>query len=154
MTIPLTVNEGGPHDLPAVMTVMNAAFDPHYGEAWTSSQCLALLAMPGAKLLLARRGGPVGFALSRTVAGDCELMMIGVTPGMQRMGIGRALLEHVIAEARRLEADAIFLEVRSGNPAIDLYAALDFRKVGHRTRYYRGSTGQHFDAETHRLSLI
>jgi [ribosomal protein S18]-alanine N-acetyltransferase len=152
--IPLSVREGGAEDLPAVMAVMVAAFDPRFGEGWTSAQCLALLALPGARLFLAKRGGPVGFALSRTIAGDCELMMIGVTPAMQRHGIGRALLDHVIADARSGGAEAIFLEVRKGNAAIDFYDKNQFTKVGTRSRYYRGTSGEQFDAETHRLSLI
>lgn len=152
--IPLSIREGTGDDLAAIMPVMAAAFDPRFGEGWTGAQCLALLALPGARLFVARRGGPVGFALARTIAGDCELMMIGVLPAMQRQGIGLALLDKVIADARKNAAEAIFLEVRSGNPAIDLYRERDFIKVGSRPRYYRGNDGEQFDAETHRLSLI
>jgi len=151
--IPLSVREGSADDLAAIMPVMNAAFDPRFGEGWTSAQCLALLAMPGARLFVARRGGPVGFALSRTIGGDCELMMIGVLPAMQRQGIGLALLDRVIADARKHSAEAIFLEVRSGNPATVLYLGRNFIKVGSRVRYYRGNDGEQFDAETYRLSL-
>ncbi len=81
-------------------------------------------------------------------------MMIGVLPMMQRSGIGNQLLNHVIANARSQNAHAIFLEVRRGNPAAALYASHDFKHVGTRSRYYRGATGEQFDAETHRLSLI
>lgn len=151
--IPLTVREGSADDLPAVMTVMSAAFDPGFGEAWTASQCLALLALPGSRLVLAKRGGPVGFALARTIAGQCELMMLGVLPGMQRQGIGGLLLSNVIESGRLHGAEAVFLEVRSGNRAIDFYGRHGFVKVGIRSRYYRGSSGLQFDAETHRLVL-
>jgi [ribosomal protein S18]-alanine N-acetyltransferase len=152
--IPLSIRDGGADDLASVMTVMAAAFDPRFGESWTSAQCLALLALPGARLFVARRGGPVGFALARTIAGDCELMMLGVLPAMQRQGIGRALLDRVIEDARIHGAEAIFLEVRSGNPAIDFYRSRRFVKVGIRYRYYRGIDGEQFDAETHRIALI
>ncbi len=152
--IPLSIREGSADDIAAVMTVMGAAFDSRFGEGWTGAQCLALMALPGAQLLIARRGGPVGFALSRTIAGECELMMIGVLPAMQRQRIGHQLLDRVIDDARKQGAGAVFLEVRSGNPAIDLYTKIDFAKVGSRPRYYRGSSGEQFDAETHRLLLI
>jgi [ribosomal protein S18]-alanine N-acetyltransferase len=152
--IPLSIREGTADDLAAVMAVMGAAFDPRFGEGWTSAQCLALLALPGARLVVARRGGPVGFALARTIVGDCELMMIGVLPAMQRQGIGRELLDHIIEDARQNGAEAVFLEVRCGNPAIDLYHAARFGKVGTRARYYRGRDGEQFDAETYRLALI
>ncbi len=148
------ITRGSADDLPAVMTVMTAAFEPRYGEAWTSAQCLALLALPGAHLWLARQPEVIGFALARTIVGECELMMIGVLPVMQRRGIGRVLLSRIIEEAGHQNAEAIFLEVRRGNPAIALYASSKFKQVGLRSLYYRGASGEQFDAETHRLSLI
>ncbi len=150
----VTVAPGSADDLPQVMTVMNAAFEPRFGEAWTSAQCLALLALPGSQLLVASDTALVGFALARTIAQECELMMIGVMPRLQRGGIGGLLLNHVISNARLHKAEAIFLEVRRGNPAIDFYGAYDFKHVGTRTRYYRGVSGEQFDAETHCLNLI
>ena len=52
-------------DIDAVDTVMATAFDPRWGEAWTRSQTLGVLAMPGVRLTLALvDDGPAGFALS------------------------------------------------------------------------------------------
>jgi len=143
----------GAEDLPAVMTVMSAAFDPRFGEAWTAPQCLGLLTLPGTRLLIARDSDPLGFALARTIAGDCELMMLGVVPRARNRGIGRRLLDQVIEHANAHDAAAVFLEVRAGNPAIHLYVAAEFTKVGERRRYYRGNKGEVFDAETYRLAL-
>ncbi|OYU74241.1 MAG: ribosomal-protein-alanine acetyltransferase, partial [Alphaproteobacteria bacterium PA3] len=51
-----------------IMPVMDAAFDPAFGEAWNSGQCLGMLSITGSELLVARRENAiVGFALSRTV---------------------------------------------------------------------------------------
>ncbi len=148
------VRIGDAADLPDVMAIMGAAFAPRFGEAWSSGQCLGLLALPGASLRLAGTATPLGFAMARTIAGDCELMMLGVVPHAQRRGIGRILLDRVIADAREQGAKAVFLEVRAGNPAIDLYRANDFVKVGARARYYRGNSGEVFDAETYRYRLM
>lgn len=64
----MTIVETGIDGLDDVMTVMLAAFDPGYGEAWNRAQCLGVLAMPGAVLLVARDGDrPLGFALVRVV---------------------------------------------------------------------------------------
>ncbi|WP_293882522.1 GNAT family N-acetyltransferase [Sphingomonas sp.] len=145
--------EGSATDLPEVMAVMTAAFDPAFGEAWTSSQCLALMTMPGTRLVLARFDRVLGFALSRTIVGECELMMLGVDPAAQRQGLGKGLLNTVITTAMRENATAVFLEVRAANPAIALYSYSGFEKVGVRARYYRGSAGQVFDAETYRRML-
>lgn len=145
--------EGCANDLPELMKVMTAAFDPRFGEAWTASQCLALMTMPGTRLVLARGDALLGFALSRTIVGECELMMIGVDPAAQRRGVGKRLLNYVTDSALLEKASAIFLEVRSGNPATKLYVESGFEKVGTRSRYYRGKLGEVFDAETYRRML-
>jgi ribosomal-protein-alanine N-acetyltransferase len=149
----IRVAAGSADDLPELMRVMNAAFDPRYGEAWTASQCLALMTMPGTRLLLARDEALVGFALTRTVVDECELMMLGVDPARQRQGVGANLLQAIVARAISEDVTAVFLEVRSGNPAIEVYTRSDFVKVGLRTRYYRGNKGEVFDAETYRRVL-
>jgi ribosomal-protein-alanine N-acetyltransferase len=149
----VAIVDGSASDLPELMKVMTAAFDPRFGEAWTSSQCLALMTMPGTRLILARDELLSGFALSRTIAGECELMMLGVDPASQRRGIGGSLLKNVMASAESEQAIAIFLEVRSGNPASQLYICSGFEKVGVRKSYYRGKGGEVFDAETYRRVL-
>ena len=58
-------------------------------------------------------------------------------PAMRRRGIARELLAHVAADARDLGASRCSLEVRAGNVgAQELYAALGFRSLGVRPRYY------------------
>lgn len=145
--------EGSAADLPEVMAVMTSAFEPRFGEAWSASQCLALLTMPGTRLILARADTLLGFALSRTIVGECELMMLGVDSAAQRQGVGRKLLNNVVEAANSEQAVAVFLEVRSGNPASELYICSGFEKVGVRSRYYRGNAGEVFDAETYRRML-
>jgi [ribosomal protein S18]-alanine N-acetyltransferase len=147
------LSAGSAADVAAVMTVMQAAFDPRYGEAWRANQCLSLLALPGTILWLAHDGGPIGFALARIIAGECELMMLGVDPGWQRRGVGGQLLNIITEIARARGAEAMFLEMRAGNPAAALYAAAQFIKVGSRPHYYRGLNGEAFDAETYRCDL-
>ncbi|MDB5713489.1 MAG: family N-acetyltransferase [Sphingomonadales bacterium] len=149
----VAIVDGSASDLPELMKVMTAAFDARFGEAWTSSQCLALMTMPGTRLVLARDQELLGFALSRTIAGECELMMLGVDPAHQRRGVGGSLLKNVMASADHEQATAIFLEVRSGNPAAELYVCFGFEKVGVRKSYYRGKSGEVFNAETYRRVL-
>lgn len=150
----VVITPAGVDALPDVMTIMHAAFQPRYGEAWTVEQCIGLLAMPGVGLAIARWREPLGFALWRAIAGECELMMLGVVPGAQRRGVGRRMLEFVTEHARNSGATAIFLEVRAGNPAAQLYLSAGFEKVGVRPRYYRGNSGEVFDAVTYRRLLI
>jgi [ribosomal protein S18]-alanine N-acetyltransferase len=149
----VSVRVGTARDLPTIMPIMRTAFDPRYGEAWTEAQCLGVLTMSGSSLLIASTDGPVGFALSRCVIDECELMLIAVLPTEQGRGIGRALLDSVIADTRTAGAASIFLEMRSDNNALALYAAAGFVEVGRRRGYYRGINGQLHDALTCRLNL-
>ena len=141
--------EGGLADLPAVMAVMQDSFDPRYGECWTYAQCSGLLPMPGVWLTLARIGDAVpGFALSRIVADEAELLLLAVRADAQRRGIGRLLLEAFLVEARARGADRFHLEVRDGNPAVRLYESAGFTLAGRRRNYYSGDAGRTFDALT------
>ncbi|MBO9714872.1 GNAT family N-acetyltransferase [Sphingomonas sp.] len=144
------IRQGGAHDLPAVATIMHEAFDPRYGEAWTTAQCMGMLSLPGAWLTLARHGdGDAGFALARSTGIDAELLLLAVRPRARGRGVGGALLRSVIAEARLRGSEDIHLEVRAGNEAVRLYLREGFLKVGERRGYYRGRHGHLFDALTY-----
>jgi len=145
---------GNAADIAAVDAVMTEAFDPRFGEAWTRSQCLGILGMPGVWLTLARADGEVaGFALTRAILDEAELLLIAVRPSFRRRGIGAALLRGVIADARGRGVTRLHLEVRAGNEAAALYAAHGFARVGERRDYYRGRTGQSFDAHSYAVAL-
>ncbi|GGB18652.1 ribosomal-protein-alanine acetyltransferase [Sphingomonas metalli] len=138
----------------ALVDALMAAFDPRYGEAWTRGQTLGVLAMPGVRLLLAEdEAGPAGFALTRTIMDEAELLLLAVAPDRRRRGVGGALLRAVIAACREQGAATLHLEVRGGNPAVELYAAHGFHKVGERRGYYRGRDGAQYDAHTYSRTL-
>ena len=139
-----------------IMAVMEAAFDSRFGEAWTRSQVADALAMPRTYHLLAdARGEPLsgqgiaaGFVLSRGAADEEELLLLAVSPRYRRRGVGSALLARFIAEAHVRGADRLFLEMREGNFAEQLYLAHGFREVGRRRDYYSSGSGGQFDALT------
>lgn len=152
----IRIVDGNSEDLTAVMTVMNAAFDPSFGEAWTRSQCAGILPMAGVSLMLAHDSGeasPVGFSLFRTVAGEAELLLLAVSREHQHRGVGRLLLEEFVERARSAGAARVHLEVRDGNPAVRMYRLAGFKSAGRRPNYYRGSDGRQFDAITLARSL-
>jgi ribosomal-protein-alanine N-acetyltransferase len=143
-------------DLDRIMEVMEAAFDPAFGEAWTRPQVEDALILPNTYYLLAGpdgrapdEGGSVaGFVLSRGAADEEELLLIAVHPIHRGRGVATALLERFFAEAEARGAERLFLEMREGNPAESLYRRHGFASVGRRRAYYRRGTGAPLDAIT------
>jgi ribosomal-protein-alanine N-acetyltransferase len=153
---PARVEAGTSDDLDSVMAVMVAAFGDRFGEAWTRSQCAGILPMAGVALMLARdgeSGAVLGFSLARSVAGESELLLLAVDPDQRRRGIGRSLLRQFLERARAGGMKRVHLEVRDGNPAIDMYRAAGFASVGRRRNYYRARDGRQFDALTYALDF-
>ena len=110
-----------------------------FPDPWPEADFARLLASSGVAGLIARRGDePVGLALIRTVAGECELLTIGVVPDARRTGAGAALLSGCEGSARQAGARRLFLEVSDANsPAAALYERAGYRQVGLRKGYYR-----------------
>ncbi|MBO0677888.1 ribosomal protein S18-alanine N-acetyltransferase [Mycolicibacterium sp. S2-37] len=86
-------------------------------------------------------GKLVGYAgiarLGRREPFEYEIHTIGVDPEYQGRGIGRRLLNDLLAVAGN---GTVFLEVRTDNePAITLYESVGFVRAGLRKRYYRAS---------------
>ena len=152
---PAQIDEGTHRDLDAVVAIMDAAFDDRFGEAWTRSQCAGILPMPGVTLTVAKGqdGLPAGFGLQRVIAGEGELLLLAVHPDHRHRGIGRQLLLHFIDSARNEGSSRAHLEVRDGNPAVDMYLSAGFKIVGRRRKYYQGRTGGQFDALTLSLDI-
>jgi [ribosomal protein S18]-alanine N-acetyltransferase len=133
-----------------IMAVMATAFDPEYGEAWNSGQCLSMLSLPGSSAIVARvNGQPCGFALFRTVLDEAELLMIAVASHAQKQGIGRSLLQSVVEYAVTENVRKLHLEVREDNHvARRLYESDNFVLIGRRHAYYRGANGRISDSIT------
>jgi ribosomal-protein-alanine N-acetyltransferase len=107
-----------------------------------------------AKVWIARaapEGVPLGLALTWRAADEVHLLDLAVDPDARRRGIGRALLEAVLVDARTSGAALALLEVRAQNAqALALYAALGFVQTGVRRAYY-SDNGE--DAVVMRLDL-
>ena len=138
-------------DISAVMRVMEAAFDPAYGEAWSTAQLLTLFALPSARVCLAWDGErPCGFSAARIAGPESELLLLGVDPAQRGRGVGRMLIDDWRTWAEKEGAEEYFLEMRSDNDAVHLYASAGFLECGRRPHYYRGGDGVVRDAITMR----
>lgn len=137
------------------MTVMESAFDPVFGEAWTLPQLAGVMMMPGTWLTIARvDAAPLGFALVRSVLDECELLLLAVDPAWRGRGIGEALLRDSLRTARRRGITSMNLEVRASNNAVHLYEKTGFEYVHRRPGYYRGNDGQLYDALSFRIDML
>ena len=134
-----TVRPARGADLLRLAEIEAAAF----ADPWPLDLLAVELVHPQAVLLVAsrEREPPAGYAVFRHVAGEAELLRVGVAPEERRQGLGRAL---VAAGLDRLRAEAVevcHLEVRVGNHgAIALYEELGFERTGRRRGYYRDGT--------------
>ncbi|WP_379920889.1 GNAT family N-acetyltransferase [Erythrobacter sp. R86502] len=153
-----------PAQIDRIMTVMEAAFDPAYGEAWNRKQVADALGFSSTHALVVDAQGapisdedngackpvriPAGFVLTRHVLDEEELLLIAVVPAARRRGVGAALIDHLFAAARSRGVTRIFLEMRRGNPALQLYRKVGFEPIGERRNYYRMANGDRVDAIT------
>ncbi|MXO71343.1 GNAT family N-acetyltransferase [Altererythrobacter buctensis] len=139
------------------MAVMEAAFDPKYGEAWNRRQVGDALVTPNTRFVLldVAGGSPddaadaAGFTLSRQTLDEEELLLIAVAPWARRRGVGHALMRQFLAISDGNGVTRQFLEMRAGNPAEALYLAHGFAPVGRRPNYYRSGNLGPFDAITY-----
>lgn len=139
-----------------IMGVMEAAFDPAWGEAWNRKQVSDALALGNCHYLLVDEAGgypasgpAAGFLLSRRAAGEEELLLIAVRPECRRCGLATILIGRFLADAKLGGVEKVFLEMREGNPAAQFYAAHGFTPVGRRLNYYNRGKIRGIDAITY-----
>lgn len=143
-------------DLDRIMAIMETAFDPAWGEAWTRRQIADSLVFPHTHHRLVGPDGAApqpgteaaGFTLVRAAPGEEELLLIAVAPPLRGQGLGRILLGNAMADAHERGAERMFLEMRFNNPAERLYRVMGFEPIGRRREYYKLPSGERIDAIT------
>ncbi|MBQ8859751.1 MAG: ribosomal protein S18-alanine N-acetyltransferase [Ruminococcus sp.] len=89
------------------------------------------------KFVALENGKVVGFAVLDTVLDEGNLLDIAVDESYRRNGVGRILMNALFEVAKEKSLSFITLEVReSSSPAIALYEAFGFERVGMRKNYY------------------
>jgi ribosomal-protein-alanine N-acetyltransferase len=110
-------------------------------EKWSPAMFWNELAQRHFYLVALDDGGIAGYAgLAVIDPSEAWVQNIAVRRRSQRHGVGRQLLEALLAEAKRREVTQTLLEVAVDNaPAQRLYATYDFEPVGIRRGYYQPS---------------
>lgn len=121
-------------DLTDILAIERASFN----FPWSASFFVQELKVDCARSHLAVIDGTViGYVIYWLLAREIDIHNLAVAPAYRRRGIARALLEAVIADARRERAARITLEVRKSNDAAQrLYHSLGFMAKGVRRGYY------------------
>ena len=139
-----------PDDAQAMAAAHARAFDA----PWDAQAFGELMQGPGVFGLIAGDSAALGVILCRVVAGEMEVLTVGVTPEARRQGVARAMTTAALGAARQAGAEAAFLEVAVDNDAAAaLYASLGFRRAGLRRGYYDRGRGARVDALVMRLDL-
>ena len=107
----------------------------YYAELQGANKDLMLVARPVDPTI---ESAPIaGYIVARETAGELHINNFAVRSGFRRRGIGTALLDRVLREARNRKANAAFLEVRSANLAAQaLYEKSGFQAIARRANYY------------------
>ena len=96
----------------------------------------------------------LGYFLMMYAVEEVHLLNITVRPDRQGQGLGRKLLDQLIALARDSGMHAVLLEVRpSNNHALMVYHHLGFVQIGQRKNYYPAAGARREDAIVMRKML-
>lgn len=138
----ITIMRMSEHDLLEVVEIEEQSglsrwgWAAYYAELQGGNRDLMLVARVVRSLVI--DANPIaGYIIARETAGELHINNVAVRSQYRRRGIGAALLNRVIDEARTRKAKAAFLEVRSANRAAQtLYEKSGFKAIARRPNYY------------------
>lgn len=128
-------------DVETMLAIEAASFS----DPWSRYALAGAIRSPGTVVTVAEgvpsgavRTEVEGYSIIARAADEAELLNLAVAEVARGQGIGAALVERAIADARQWGASAMFLEVRASNAAaLGLYERAGFREAGRRKGYYR-----------------
>lgn len=135
----LEVRQLGETDLDRLAVIERCAYQAH---GWSRAIFADCLGVGYDCWGVVHEGVLVGYGIFSVAVGESHLLNLAVHPDSQGRGIGRFMLDFVLREAARRDAECMFLEVRPSNRvARALYAAAGFNEFGRRRGYYPNGPG-------------
>ena len=126
-------------DVPAIMAVEERS----YPFPWTAGIFHDCMRAGYSCHVIEKDGRLAGYGVMSAAAREAHILNVCVAPEQRGQGYGRMLMERMIAQARRLHAEMMFLEVRPSNQvALRLYTQLGFNEIGTRNNYYPAERGR------------
>jgi ribosomal-protein-alanine N-acetyltransferase len=130
-------------DVAAMVTIERASFS----DPWTAAAIAATLRYDHMRVLVAEEraelggdgaGRPLGYVVAMIAGPEAEIADLAVSPDARRRGVGRALVDRLLADLAVEGVVSVFLEVRESNHAArSLYESRAFQSIGRRRGYYR-----------------
>lgn len=147
----MTIRVAGYPDISHIARIHSANFE----RGWKSDEIKTMFETPGTKAFVDDMDGTrVAFSIIRFAADECEIISIAVAKESHRRGLGKHMLQHVVAYAKREGAKTLFLEVAEDNlAAVALYEKAGFQRFNVRKGYYRRWHGRMVDAIMMRHTL-
>jgi len=125
-------------DLEQIMQIEKACFA---NDAWSKSNMKSELLAPHTTYVVAEESNSlIGYAgLSKLpTTNSSDIQTIAVSERHRGLGVGRKLMESLLAFAKEQKAKEVFLEVREDKPTPQsLYSSLGFRAIDRRENYYQ-----------------
>jgi N6-L-threonylcarbamoyladenine synthase len=121
-------------------TVMDLEQKLFTEDAWSAASMASELSANHTYYLGVFENELIGYAGLSTSAGafSSDIQTIGIALDHRGKGLGRELMQRLIAKAKELGSEQLMLEVRADNqPAISLYQSLGFEQIDVRKRYYQ-----------------
>jgi len=120
-------------DVPAIVAIEQLASTASH---WPAEEYEKMV-KTGVVLVAEQAGNVSGFVCAKAVVEEWEIENIVVGTEFLRQGVGGSLMLAFIAQAGRLNASRVLLEVRESNgSARRLYEKYGFHEVGRRSAYY------------------
>ena len=110
-----------------------------FPDPWGERDIIDLITTEGGMCFTAVDGDRVvAYFLGRLIPPEGELYRVAVTPDKRQRGVGYRLLDYAYKTSKGRGLESLFLEVRSQNlPALKLYEAYGFKRIGLRPGYYK-----------------
>jgi len=147
----LALRPMAPGDIDAVHALECSVF-PH---PWSRGNFIDSLASGyDAWVLEGQEAELAGYFLTMYAVDEAHLLDVAVAASLQGSGLGRYLLDRIVARARGLRMASILLEVRPSNlRALQVYQRYGFAEIGRRKAYYPAHEGRREDAIVMRYTL-
>nr|WP_307992269.1 ribosomal protein S18-alanine N-acetyltransferase [uncultured Niameybacter sp.] len=134
----MVIRKGTKEDIEAIYNIELESFSV----PWSLESITKELANEMAYYVVAEEDGQVlGYAGLWDVVGEGQITNIAVRPSGRRKGIGKKLVEGLMAYGKEKGLEVLILEVRQSNEAaIKLYTGAGFKDIGKRKNYYTKPT--------------